>query len=239
MAQSLLIQRTIRTTRYVISRMRPDTFVNEHIPVVEGPNAHMLAMMAARNVADNDELDARGYRDFHRGRVEAKLVPFGLTVAGHFGNRLHEGYVRLLPQSPSEFADLKQEDFYAAAVKLKNDIAHKDTPKEIKVAAEPLVQELGAFVPAYATWKAKATALADAEKALDKALQTCLDAQTSLRKLIEAKFPRQRKVAGSYFPFVKAKAKAEVKAEGKGEGKGEPTDEAIAGSPGGDGGLKP
>lgn len=202
------VEDVIHTNLKIMARIEPDEAVTDLLPGVEVPHVHFLDKVGARNKADNALLKAEGRRDYRRTKLEATLVPFGLKVAAHFGNRTDPGYVRILKQSPSDTANAPERDLPTLIAVIVAAINHKDTPAELKKAGAGLLATADAYLKESAASISAAQALAEAMEEVAKGRIKCLDAHASLRGSLQARFPRQPKVVAAYFPRTSKKAVA-------------------------------
>ncbi len=197
----------INANIYIIARVGADPRVEQLAIVVIDAHEELLKALTVRNGVANGYQMALARRDTARQQFEALLVAFGLTAAAKYAGRTAEEYLRLLPKAASSFAALSERDLPQAANELSARILDPKTDPDLAKAGAPVVAAAKAYLVAADVLRKSELALADEQKAVQKAKLACIEGQSKLRGLLTAAFPRQSKLLASFFPPTKKKAK--------------------------------
>ncbi|MBI5611275.1 MAG: hypothetical protein HY902_20545 [Deltaproteobacteria bacterium] len=201
----------INDNLFIVARVEADERVASHADVIQVPHDGLMKAVAARNVAANSYQKAVALRAAARIKFELAVVAYGLKVAAHYEGRTADGYLRLFPKAPSNFATLSERDLPLAVGELAARIGDPKTDKELAKLGVPVVAAAKAYQSAADTARTADVALTEAQKSVQKAKHACLEAHSKLRGLLTAAFPRHSKLVASFFPITKKKAKtAEV-----------------------------
>ncbi len=190
----------VRDGIYIQALVKADPETRDLADVLAHSQRDLRATMVVRTEHDTNAIEAGADATFWLGAVRRAIVAFGTKAFGHFLSRKADGYLRLLPKSPTALGGVVAGQRAATFEKLKKAALDKATPKELQAAAKELADAIDGW-----------SAAVKVEAAMDEQLAQALAAEkkvadgwhTSVRKLrgrLIDRFPRDARRVSSYFP---------------------------------------
>lgn len=206
----------VRDGIYIIANLKADLETADLVEVVAPDQAALKKQMAVRTDTDTTAIEASAVADARLNALKRSIVHLGTRAFGFYLSRKADGYLRLLPQSPSQIIGLPVAQRTVAFDRLKKAAQAAETPKELGPTVKELVAAYDAFTGAAATDKTADEALRAALALEKKAVDAWHTAVRRLRGRLIDRFPRDSKRVGTYFPKGAAKVEKVVKVEGPG-----------------------